>query len=41
MGKLLDAAFEQRARDFLDELVWMARALRWGRENLPSKYHSV
>ncbi len=38
-GKLLDPAFEQRAKDFLDELVWMARVLKWGRENLPSKHH--
>src|SRR5467141_3081373 len=38
-GKLLDPAFEQRAKDFLDELVWMSRALKWGRENLPSKHH--
>jgi NAD(P)H-dependent FMN reductase len=39
-GKLLDAAYETRVKDFLDELVWMATTLRWGRENLPSKYHS-
>jgi len=38
-GKLLDSAFEPRAKDFLDELVWMAQILRWGREHLPSKYH--
>lgn len=38
-GKLLDPALEQRAKDFLDELVWMARVLKWGRENVPSKYH--
>jgi len=38
-GKLLDPAFEKRAKDFLDELVWMSSALKWGRENLPSKYH--
>lgn len=38
-GKLLHPAFEDRAREFLDELVWMARVLKWGRENLPSKYH--
>ncbi len=38
-GKLLDAAYEKRAAAFLDELVWMARALKWGRENLPSKFH--
>jgi NAD(P)H-dependent FMN reductase len=38
-GNLLDAAYERRAVDFLDELVWMSRALKWGRENLPSKHH--
>ncbi len=38
-GKLLDEAYNQRAEDFLDELVWMCGALRWGRENLPSKRH--
>ena len=38
-GKLLDLAFEKRAKDFLDELVWMARTLKWGRENVPSKFH--
>jgi NAD(P)H-dependent FMN reductase len=37
-GQLLDLAFEERAKDFLDELVWMSRALKWGRHNLPSKY---
>ena len=40
-GQLLDPAFDQRATDLLDELVWMARTLQWGRENLPSKYHSA
>jgi NAD(P)H-dependent FMN reductase len=40
-GKLLDAAFEKRAAAFLDELVWMSRVLRWGRANLPSRYHSI
>jgi NAD(P)H-dependent FMN reductase len=38
-GKLLDAAFEKRVTDFLDELVWMSRALKWGRANVPSKFH--
>lgn len=38
-GKLLDPAFEKRAKEFLDELVWMSRTLRWGRENVPSKFH--
>jgi NAD(P)H-dependent FMN reductase len=39
-GKLLDQAFERRAKDFVDELVWMSRVLKWGRENVPSKFHS-
>lgn len=39
-GNLLDeAAYENRVKAFLDELIWMSRALRWGRQNLPSKYH--
>ncbi len=38
-GELLDEAFNKRAEDFLDELVWMSSALRWGRENLASKHH--
>lgn len=38
-GKIVDPAYEKRAKDFLDELVWMATTLRWGRENLTSKYH--
>lgn len=38
-GVLLDDAYLSRADAFLDELVWMATALRWGRENVPSKFH--
>jgi NAD(P)H-dependent FMN reductase len=38
-GNLSDKAYEKRVQGFLDELVWMSRALKWGRENLPSKYH--
>ena len=38
-GNLLDHAYEERISAFLDELVWMATTLRWGRENLSSKYH--
>lgn len=34
-GALLDKAFVKRAATFLDELVWMARTLRYGRENIP------
>lgn len=39
-GQLQDPAYERRAEGFLNELVWMAGTLRWGRENLPSKFHS-
>lgn len=38
-GQLLDESYEHRVQAFLDELVWMAATLRWGRENLPSKHH--
>jgi NAD(P)H-dependent FMN reductase len=38
-GKLVDSNYEKRVTGFLDELVWMSRTLRWGRENLPSKHH--
>lgn len=38
-GNLLDPAYERRVSGFLDELVWMASALRWGRANLPSSHH--
>ena len=33
-GKLLDEAFVKRADKFLDELVWMAKTLRYGRDNV-------
>ena len=39
-GNLLDLAFEVRAKAFLDELVWMSRVLKWGRANVPSRYHT-
>lgn len=38
-GNILDAAYDGRAAAFLDELVWMAATLKWGRENVPSKFH--
>lgn len=38
-GNLMDEAYERRVTGFLDELVWMATALRWGRLNVPSKHH--
>ena len=33
-GQLLDEAFVARADKFLNELVWMAKTLRYGRENI-------
>ena len=33
-GKLLDEAFVARADKFLNELVWMAKTLRYGRVNI-------
>jgi NAD(P)H-dependent FMN reductase len=35
-GKLLDESYVQRVDKFLQELIWMARVLRYGRETLPS-----
>ena len=34
-GELVDAAFVRRTDKFLNELIWMARTLRHGRENIP------
>ena len=33
---ITDPAYSRRVKGFLDELVWMARALRFGRESLPA-----
>src|SRR5207253_4776128 len=35
-GNLLDNKFVGRVNKFLDELIWMTRALRYGREKIPS-----
>jgi NAD(P)H-dependent FMN reductase len=35
-GKITDAAYTGRVEKFLNELVWMARALRHARENIPA-----
>jgi hypothetical protein len=40
-GVLLDKDYERRVNNFLDEIVWLSRALKWGRANLPSKYHQT
>lgn len=33
--------YDKLAAAFLDELVWMATVLRWGRENVSSKHHQL
>ncbi len=38
-GNLVDTAYEKRVQGFLDELVWMATTLSWGRQNVPSRFH--
>jgi NAD(P)H-dependent FMN reductase len=34
-GNITDPAYVGRLKKFVDELVWMARALRFARENIP------
>jgi NAD(P)H-dependent FMN reductase len=34
-GNLLDQGYVRRLDKFLNELIWMARVLRYGRENIP------
>jgi NAD(P)H-dependent FMN reductase len=34
-GKLLDESYVRRTNKFLNELIWMAKVLRHGRENVP------
>ncbi|HEY0385109.1 MAG TPA: NAD(P)H-dependent oxidoreductase, partial [Pyrinomonadaceae bacterium] len=34
-GRLLDEAYVKRIEKFLKELIWMAKVLRYGRENIP------
>ncbi|HXV64882.1 MAG TPA: NAD(P)H-dependent oxidoreductase [Vicinamibacteria bacterium] len=36
-GKLLEPAYIRRTANFLDELEWMAKTLRHGRENIPQE----
>jgi len=35
-GNITDPAYVRRVKKFVDELVWMSRVLRFGRENLPA-----
>lgn len=38
-GKLLDEKYVERVRLSWLELIWMAKVLKYGRENIPSRYH--
>lgn len=38
-GKITDSKYEKRVRDTLTELLWLSETLKWGRKNLPNKYH--
>jgi len=35
-GNITDPAYSRRVEKFLNELIWMARALRYARENIPA-----
>ncbi len=35
-GSITDPAYSGRVKKFVDELVWMSRALRFARENIPA-----
>jgi NAD(P)H-dependent FMN reductase len=38
-GKIKDEGYVKRIERAYTELIWMAKALKWGRENLKSIYH--
>ncbi|MBA3352027.1 MAG: hypothetical protein H0U23_06310 [Blastocatellia bacterium] len=35
-GRITEPAYERRLGKFFDEMVWMSRALRHGRQNSPA-----
>jgi len=39
-GKLLDDHYKDHIKAVWVELIWMAKVLKYGRESVPSKYHS-
>ncbi len=39
-GKLLDQAYIKRIKRTYEELIWMAKVLKYGRENVFSQYHN-
>lgn len=40
-GMIQDPVYEKYATDAWQELIWMARIFKWGREHIPSKYHQT
>lgn len=38
-GTLTDESAKQRIQKSWEELIWMAKVMKWGRENLPNSYH--
>lgn len=38
-GNLKDENYIKRIKRSFDELIWMAKVMKWGRENIPSIYH--
>jgi NAD(P)H-dependent FMN reductase len=38
-GEILDEGYTRRINRAFGELIWMAKSLKWGRENLKSDYH--
>lgn len=38
-GNILDEGYTRRIKRGYEELIWMAKTLKWGRENVESLYH--
>jgi len=38
-GELMDPAYRKYIETSYEELIWMAQAMKWGREHLKSRYH--
>ena len=39
-GKIKDKVYINRVKKSFDELIWMAKVLKYGRENISNQYHS-
>jgi NAD(P)H-dependent FMN reductase len=38
-GHIKDKSYDKRVKNTYTELLWLAETLKWGRKNLPNKYH--